>query len=432
MRNHRVVLLVLGIVGGPLLIQAADWPQWNGPTSNGMSPEKGLLKKWPEKGPELVWTFDNAGTGYSAPVVVKGNVYLSGARKGDEFLFGLDAKGKEPWATKIGKLYDFEGNSWSGGPNASPAIQGNYLVALGSQGDLLCVDPASGKEHWRKSLPVTLSAEVDPVGGDEDSKLAWGFSAAPLIDGDQVIVTPGGPRGLVAGLDLKTGEVRWQSKDAKNKTTYASPIVAEIGGVKMVIAMTQDGAVGVSAKDGTLLWTQKRDTPYPDVVCTSPLVHGNQVLLTVGNAGGADLLELTPMGGKFAVKVVWSEKQIANRQQGVVLVDKHVYGYQELREWVCQEWATGAIAWNARVGPRVLGPSSLIYADGNLICLGEEKGEVALIEASPEKYKEISRFTLPQQSKLRKPRGRIWTHPVLSDGLLYLRDQDLVFCYKVK
>jgi len=389
-----------------------------------------LLKTWPKGGPPLVWTFGNAGTGYTAPVVVGGKVYLMGARDGEEYIFSLDDKGKETWATKVGKMFDFDGNSWSGGPNASPAIRGDSLVGLGSQGELVCVNPADGKERWRKNLPTALGGEVNPVGGDENSKFGWGYSAAPLIDGDQVIVTPGGPKGLVAALDLKTGNVRWQSKEAPDKTTYAAPVLAEIAGVKMVIAMTQNGAVGVSTKTGDLLWSFRRENECPDVICTSPLVHGNKVYLTVGYGVGADLLELTAAGGKFKFKEVWSNKQIANQQGGVVLVDGFVFGSQERRNWICQEWATGANKWTSNV--RDIGFGSVIFADGNLICLAEQKGEVGLVEASAAAYKENGRFSLPKRSALRRTNGKVWTHPVLANGLLYLRDQELVFCYNLK
>ncbi len=414
----------------PAEAQAAGWPQWGGPLGNGNSPEKGLLKTWPKGGPPLVWAYENAGTGYTSPVVLGGKVYLMGARNGEEYVFALNDKGKELWATKVGKMYDYEGNSFSGGPNASPVLRGDHLVGLGSQGELICVDPANGKERWRKNLPAALSGEVNPVQNDPTSKFGWGYAAAPLIDGDQVIVTPGGPKGLVAALDLKTGNVRWQSKEVTDKTTYAAPVLAEIAGVKMVIAMTQNGAVGVSAKNGALLWRFTRENDCPDVICTSPLVHGNQVYLTVGYSVGADLLELQPAGGKFKIKEVWSNKQIANQQGGVVLVDKYVYGSHERRNWMCQEWATGEIKWTSPA--RGLGMGSVICADGNLICLAEQKGEVGLLDASPAAYKENGRFPLPKRSTLRKPNGKVWTHPVLADGLLYLRDQELVFCYDVK
>ena len=421
MRTCSKLLLALAVVIVPIMVQGADWPQWGGPAGNAVSPEMGLLKTWPKGGPELVWTYEKAGTGYSAPVVVNNELYMTGARGEEEYIFCLTDKLKETWSTKIGKMFDFQGNTFSGGPNASPAIRGDYLVALGSQGEVVCVHPATGKEHWRKNLPRELGGVVNPIQGGPGG---WGFAASPRIDGDQVIVTPGGAKGLVAALELKTGKVLWQSKDVPAETTYAAPVLAEVNGVKMVIAMTQDGAVGVSAKNGDVLWTYKVANPYPDVVCTSPLVKNNQVYLTVGYGPGADFLELVPEGGKFKVKEVWSEKVIGNNQGGVVLVDKHVYGFHGKRNWVCQEWATGNVAWSS---PRNgLTSGSVIYADGKLICLSEQKGEVVLVEASPEKYNEVSpRFTLPKESRLRKTNGRVWTHPVLSNGLLYLRDQGL-------
>jgi outer membrane protein assembly factor BamB len=429
MRKGSLLLLVFCLIL-PWHARGADWPQWGGLKRDGNSPEKGLLKTWPKAGPELVWTFEDAGTGYTAPAVVGGKVYLMGARKETEFLFALDAKGKELWATAIGPLYYWKGNQWSNGPNATPSVDGDTIVALGSQGVLLCTD-LKGKEIWRKDLPKEMDAQVNDVQSPVKSP-AWGYCWSPIIDGDQVIITPGGPNGLVAALDRKTGNVLWQSKEAKDAATYTSPMLAEIGGVKQVVTMVQDGAVGVSAKDGSLLWRYTRE-PYPDILASSPLIKGHQVYLT-GWGGGATLLDITANGKKFKATAVYPLpgqflKEISNKQGGVMLVDGFLYGFHEDRPWVCQEWATGAIKWES--GRRGFGAGVPIYADGNLYCQGED-GTVGLIEASPKEYKLNGKFKLPKESTLRKSRGRIWTRPVLSDGLLYLRDQDLVFCYKIK
>jgi outer membrane protein assembly factor BamB len=408
-------------------VKMGGWPQWGGPARNGISPEKGLLKTWPKEGPVLVWTFEDAGLGYTAPAVVGGKVYLMGSRKGTEYLFALDAKGKELWATAIGPLYDWKGNQWSSGPNATPAVSGDTIVTVGSQGILLCTDLA-GKMLWKKDLVTDLAAEVNPIQCPTGKSPAWGFSWSPLIDGDQVIITPGGAQGLVAALDKKTGNVLWQSKEAKDMATYSSPMLAEIGGVKQVVVMVQDGAVGVSAKDGALLWRYTR-AEYPDILASSPLIKGNQVYLAAGWNGGAALVEITTDGKKFNAKEVYAKKEIGNKQGGVVLLDGFLYGFHEDRCWMCQDWATGAVKWESN--RRGLGAGSMIYADGNLYCQGEQ-GDVGLIAASPEKYVQNGKFKLPKASELRKPSGRVWTRPVISDGLLYLRDQELVFCYKIK
>lgn len=427
MRKGFGLSVAVSVLLLPCLVQGADWPQFRGPTRDGISPEKGLLKTWPQGGPQLLWTFEDAGTGYTSPAVVGGKVYLMGARKDVEYLIALDDKGKETWATPIGPMYDFKGNQWSAGPNGTPSVHGDTIVALGSQGILLCTD-LKGKQLWIKNLQTEMGAEVDAVAAPVKSP-AWGFSWSPLLDGDQVIITPGGPKGLVAALDKKTGNVLWQSKEVKDPATYTSPVLAELGGIKQVVTMVQTGAVGVSAKDGEVLWEFRR-ARYPDILASSPIIKGNQVYLTAGWNGGADLLEITPDGKKGKVKSVYAGKEIGNKQGGVVLVDGFLYGYHEERSWMCQEWADPTvIKWDQK---RSLGSGSVIAADGNLYCLGDAKGEVVLLAASPEKYTVKSKFPLPKASTLRKVSSKVWTYPALSDGLLYLRDQDLVFCYKVK
>jgi outer membrane protein assembly factor BamB len=415
-------------------VSSADWPQWRGPKRDAISKETGLLKTWPKDGPELVWTFDKAGSGYAGPAVVGGKLYTMGARDNDEYVFALDNKGQELWSARIAPVFDFEGNNWSRGPNSTPTVDGDLVFALGSQGELVCVDTA-GKEQWRKSMPKDLGGQVSGnFGGPEN--MEWGFTWSPLVDEDRLICVPGGPQGLFAALNKKTGEVLWQSKDVKEKVTYSSPIVATIGGVKQYIQMTQGGAVGVEPKTGDLLWEFKRENPWGDVVCPTPICQGDLIYVTAGK-GGCNLIKVQPDGKKFKATEVYSEKAIANYHGGVVLVGKYVYGYHGNREWACQDFAEGGDnKWEPERNALGAGGAggSLICADGRLYCLSERdgKGVAAMLEANPEKYTEISRFTLPRGSAIRKNRGGVWTHPVLSDGLLYLRDQELIFCYKVK
>jgi outer membrane protein assembly factor BamB len=424
-----MITLAACVVAVPLAARGGDWPQYRGPDRTGVSPEKGLLASWPKGGPALVWTFDKAGTGYSGPAVVGGNLYFMGARDDVEYVIALDKGGKELWATKIAPVFDFKTNKWSRGPNATPTVDGKRLFALGSQGELVCVETQGGKEVWRKNLPKQLGAEVNPEGGGPE-KMGWGFSWSPLVDGDKLICTPGGPQGLFAALDKNTGAVLWRSKEVPDQATYSSPIVAEVAGVRQYIALTQRGVVGVAAKDGALLWSYRRENPFPDVVIPTPIYLDGRLYVTAGAGAGAELLKLTPDGKKFKATSVYAQQEISNYQGGVVLVGGYVYGFHEARAWECQDFATGEIKWSSP--RRGLGKSgSLTAADGHLYCLGEN-GEVTLVQASPDKFVLKSRFALPQESKLRKVYGKVWTHPVIADGYLYLRDQDLIFCYKLK
>jgi outer membrane protein assembly factor BamB len=409
-----------------LALLGADWPQWRGPDRTGISKETGLLKTWPKKGPKLLWTFKDAGTGYSSFAVVKGVVYTMGASDKQEYVIAIDDKGKKKWATKVGPVYDFEANTWINGPNAAPAVEGDRVFAMGSQGELVCVDKA-GKLLWRKSLPRQMGGVVDPVAAPV--KTGWGFAGSPLVDGDKVICIPGGSQGLFAALDKKKGTVIWRSKGVTDKATYSSPIVATIGGVRQYIQIVQDGAVGVSAKDGALLWRYKRSEPYPDVVCSMPICQGNLVYVPVGWGPGGALLKVTPDGKKFKVEVVYEKPEIANKQGGVVLVDKRLYGAQEDSTWVCQDFATGDRVWRSR--RKALRVGAVIAADKRLYIV-DEAGDVGMLATGTKQYKELSRFRLPEKSKKRRSRGGLWTHPALSDGKLYLRDQELIFCYQIK
>jgi outer membrane protein assembly factor BamB len=407
-----------------------DWPQWRGPGRTAVSKETGLLETWPKAGPKLLWTCETAGLGYAGFAVVGGKVYTMGARGDDEYVLCLDEKGKESWATRIAKVYDFKGNAWSHGPNSTPTVDGDWVFALGSQGELACVNKADGKLAWRKNLPRELAAAVNPVGGGP-AKTGWGFCWSPLVDGDKLICVPGGPRGLFAALDKASGKVLWRSKEATDQATYSSPIVAEIGKVRQYVYVVQDGVVGVSARDGALLWRHKRDDPYPDVVCPTPISHEGLVYVSVGYGGGCDLLKPAPDGKKFKVEVVYSQKEIGSKLSGVVLAGKSVYGYHEDRGWLCQEFEAGAIKWPKRPPAGALKSGGVIAAGGRLYIL-DETGVAGLVVADPHKYLEVGRFKLPKESKKRKGNGKVWTHPVLSDGKLYLRDQEYIFCYQVK
>ena len=433
----RFGIICLAVVSAALSSRAADWPQFRGPQRDGVSRETGLRKDWPKDGPPLLWTYAEAGLGYSGPAIVGGRLYMSGGRGDAEYVFALDLKTvadktvKEVWSTKIGPLFTWKGNQWNIGPNATPTVSGARLYALGGFGDLVCVDTATGKETWRKSMPRDLGGEVNPIGGglEEPTPLGWGYAWAPLVDGGRLICVPGGKQGLLAALDAKTGNVIWQSKDVTDQAPYSSPVAAEIGGVPQYIQVTNAGIVGVAAKDGKRLWSYRRDPAYGDVVIATPVVHDNHVFSTVGFGQGCDLIKLVRNGTEIAVEKVLSNKAVENRDGGVVLVGDYLYGHSENQGWFCMEFKTGKMMWTER---NKLGHGSVTYADGNLYCCSEKGGIVAMVEATPKGWTEKGRLKLPQESKQRRPSGGLWTHPVISNGRLYIRDQELLYCYDLK
>jgi outer membrane protein assembly factor BamB len=400
----------------PILITttafAADWPQWRGPDRTDVSKEKGLLREWPKGGPKLLWTFRDAGLGFSGFAVVGDRLYTMGAENSKEYVFAVDLKTqKKVWSTEVGPMYT-EGHG--DGPRCTPTVDGEVLYALGAKGNLVCVNVATGAKVWEKTL--------QSLGGGQPG---WGYTESPLVDGDKVVVTPGGSKGTIGALDKKTGELIWQSKDFKDGAQYSSLIAAEFNGTRQYIQLTQKSVAGVAAADGQLLWQVAR--PGKTAVITTPVYADGLVFVTSGYGVGCDLVKLAADGAQIKAAMAYSQNHdIENQHGGVLKVGDYLYGHSDKLGWVCQEFKTGKKMW----GEKKLGKGSVTCADGHLYCYSEDKGEVALVEAMPEGWKEMGRFTIPEKSML-PYKGRIWTHPVVANGKLYLRHQDLIFCYDV-
>ncbi len=407
----KSLVVLTSLAFSPTLVTATglDWPQWRGPDRTHVSKETGLLKTWPEGGPKRVWTFENAGHGYSAPAIAKGKYYTLGTRDGSEILLVLDANtGQELWTAKIGTILD---NDWGNGPRGTPSVDGDRVYALSGPGNLFCISAADGKVLWQVSMKE--------LGG---SRPNWGFTESVLVNGAHVLCTPGGSKGTVAALDKMTGKVVWQSKDMTEPAHYSSVVVAKINDTQQYIQRTEKSVFGLDVATGKLLW----QTTFPNgrtAVIPTPIVRGNEIYVTAGYGAGCKMVRIEP-GNK--VTEVYENKVMKNHHGGVVLIGDYIYGHADTA-WVCQNFATGEEVWNHRG----FGKGAIGAADGMLYCLEETTGNIVLAEASPKGWKESGRFKLDPQTKIRSARGKVWTHPVISHGKLYLRDQDLIHCYDI-
>jgi len=389
----------------------ADWPQWRGPDRTDVSKESGLLKTWPAGGPKRVWLFEDAGLGYSGPAIVAGKLYTMGARDGVEYLLAVDIKdGKQLWEAKIANALR---NDRGDGPRGTPAVDDGRVYALGGQGTLICANAADGKALWQRTM--------SEFGGHRPG---WGYSESVLVDGNKVLCTPGGAQGAIVALDTKTGEPVWQSKDFTDGAQYASIIPASYNGTRQYIQLTLKHIAGLSAADGKVLWTS--DWPGQTAVIPTPIFQDGQVYVSSGYGVGSKLVKI---GTGNDVNDVYFSKVMKNHHGGVVLVDGYLFGYSDGPGWVCQNFKTGDQVWAEK---RALGKGAIAAADGMLYCLAEDSSTVVLIAASPAGWQEHGRFTLDPQSTQRSQDHRVWTHPVIVGGRLYLRDQELLFCYDVK
>ena len=403
---------------------AGAWPQWLGPNRDGKSPETGLLRGFPGDGPKLAWQVtepDVVGTGYGCPAVVDGKVYLVGAdgakKTAGEWVVCLaEADGKPVWkmplATSKGTFLD----QWGGGPRCTPAVDGDKLFVLGATGDLVALETATGKIVWSKNLVTDFGGGVPK----------WGYSESVLVDGDKVVCTPGKKTGMAA-LNKATGDVVWTCTGLTDDAGYSSVVVTTVGGVRQYVQQTMAHAVGVDAATGKLLWSVgeiKRAT----AVIPTPVVlpGGKDVFFTSGYGAGGELVAIA--GDGKSAKVVNKTRVMADHHGGVIEFEGKIYGHSDSKKWVCYDpaqpddpvWASDK-----------LDKGSITYADGQFYCFGENKGTLVTIKATDKGWEETGRFTIPEKSSLRPNMGKVWAHPVIANGRLYLRDYEKLFVYDI-
>ncbi len=406
----KLPAIILAASIASLTAVAEDWPQFRGRYRDDISHETGLLKQWPADGPKRVWLFDNAGMGYSGFSVAGGKLFTLGTRDGKEILIALDSNtGKELWASPVGEIL---GNGWGDGPRGTPTVDSDRVYAMSGTGNLVCAQTSDGKVLWTKSM--------GDLGG---KRPGWGFTESPLVDGKLVLATPGGDKGTMAAFDKMTGDVKWQSAEITEGAQYSSIVPATLGGKKQYVQLVMQTLFGVDAETGKLVWR----SPWggKTAVIPTPIVKGDEVFISSGYGVGCK--KVAVKGGEATD--VFMNKDLENHHGGVIRVGDYLYGHSNKSGWTCMAFADGTVKW-AEKG--ALEKGAVTCADGMLYCLGEKTGTVALVEASPDGWKEKGRFKLDPQATIRNPKGAIWTHPTVANGKLYLRDQNYIYCYDVK
>jgi outer membrane protein assembly factor BamB len=417
MKTRWFFLFAIGCALFSLAAGAADWPQWRGPQRNGMSQETGLLKEWPGAGPKLLWHLNDIGEGYSTPSVVAGRLYLLSSRGVDnEFVLALSVQdGKQVWSMRLGKVGNPDQQPPYPMSRSTPTVDGELLYALSSNGDLACLETSTGKMRWQKNLRADFGGQPG----------TWAYAESPLIDGDVVVATPGGSQATIVALNKKTGAVIWKSPvPGGDAAGYASAIVVEAAGRKQYVQFLDKGVVGVDAKTGQFLWRYEQTSKGPANIPT-PVARDGYVYSANARRFGGGLVQLTATNDGVVAKEIYFERDVPHTLGGQVLLGEYIYG-TNAKGMVAAEFATGKIRWQAES----VGPGAVLYADGRLYVHGEN-GDVALVEANPEAYREKGRFTPPDQPK-HSPREMAWAHPVVANGRLYIRDLGTLWCYDVK
>jgi outer membrane protein assembly factor BamB len=420
--SSRTVLAAAALAAASFA-SAGDWPGWRGPNRDGQASESGLLERWPATGPPLAFKAGGLGGGLSSVAVVGDRIYTLGDKDGAQHVLALSRKdGSLLWSTKVGAAWDDE----YGGPRGTPTVDADSVYALGSHGDLVALDAATGKERWRKNLEKDYSGRVMTV---------WKWSESPLVDGDRLVFTPGGPWAAMVAVDKKTGKTIWQTEEVphlgangRDGAGYSSIVISNGAGVKQYVQLMGRGLVGIRASDGKFLWGYNKVANNVANIST-PIVRANFVFASTGYQTGTALLELQKDGEGVKANELYflPSSTFQNHHGGMVLVGNHVYaGHGHNKGFpICVDFITGKVAWGGDIRNAGAGSAAVMYADGHLY-YRYQNGVVVLVEATPEGYKEKGSFTIPD---VKHPS---WPHLVVADGRLYVREQDTLYVYDVR
>jgi len=420
LRKAVNVVLVIGILytlGMVCIVnaQSADWPQWQGPDRDAISEETGLLREWPEGGPKLLRSVTGIGQGFSSPSIAKGVLYVTGMEDNIEFISVFDLQGNLKWKKEYGKAYT------KSTPDArtTPTVDGDSVYVISGTGEVVCFDASSGSIKWSVQA-------LEKFGGKQGD---WGTAESPLIVNDKVIYTPCGEKTTIVALDKNTGETVWASRSLSDQSAYVSPILVERGGRKLIVTVTGNYIIGVNPENGDIEWQIKyTEIPPPksgnEIKAVTPLYHNGRIFVTSGYNHTGVMLELSEDGANASV--VWWNQDLDTHHGGVVLVDGYIYGSNWINNedgnWVCLDWNSGKTMYEKKWHNK----GSIISADGMLYCYEENDGNLALVKASPED------FAIANSFKIEQGKGPHWAHPVISDGVLYIRHGDVLMAYDIE
>lgn len=404
---------------------AGDWPQWRGPQRDGVAPDETIRTDWSTRPPQLLWVAEGLGQGFASVAVAEGTLFTTGNGPRAQHVVAVDAlTGRVQWTAP---LTDQPPRHSYPGSRSTPTVDGERVYAVTSNGILACVNRADGGVLWTKDFKKQWNGRM---------MSDWGYSESPLVDGDAVVCTPGGPDALLVKLDKASGEQLWKTAvprtafggQGTSTAAYSSVVISEGAGVRQYVQITGGGVVGVRADDGRLLWSSSRIANGTANIPT-PIVIDDYVFAATGYGAGAALFHLSPdgQGGVNAREVyALAGNEFQNHHGGMVRYGDYIFAGNGHKNGfpTCLEWRSGKIVWGGKLRGAGSGSAAVTGVDGCLLFRYED-GAVALIQATPREYVLLGTLR-PEYVE-----GPSWAHPVVVDGRLYLREQDKLMCYDV-
>lgn len=397
---------------------SADISQWRN-NRDGLYTETGLMQKWPDAGPKMLWVNENLGDGYSSPIIVEGNIYVSGITNEREFLACLDLTGKEKWRTEYSDIWT---KSYPEARTSPTYVDGRIFV-ISSNGVAASMDAKTGKLLWAEKVHEKYQGDFG----------RWGAAESPLVVDGKVFVTPTGETTTMVALNAKDGSLVWKSASINEKGAYVSPLMISHNGIKQIVGVGANYIFGVNPDSGEIQWKfnyletffGNEGNPKRWVInCNTPTYHDGQIFVTSGYDHAGVMLKLNDKCTD--AKLLWKTADLDVHHGHVVLVDGFLYGANWLNNstgnWTCIDWRTGKKMWEEKWN----GKGSTIYAEGMLYIYDEKRGGVGLAKATPKAFELVSSFTVKHGSKAH------WAHPVIHNGVLYIRHGEALMAYNIK
>ena len=403
--KKAVYIIFSLLLTGTLLAPAQTPTRWRGPSQNGVYPDTGLMEKWPEDGPEIKWHYDGLGEGYSAPVIANDRIYITGMEGTMGYIYSLTLGGKLLWKVPYGEEFTIS----YPGSRATPVIAGDYMYMLSGLGELTCMSALSGKLHWKKNITTDFDGRP----------MEWGFNETMVVDGDRIFCTPGGKQNNLIALNRFDGTLIWSSRGKGEKATYCTPLLVNLDSRKLLVTHTEPFILGVDADNGNLLWSHPHTNTY-NIHPNTPLFYNNAVFCFSGYGQGGVLLQLSGDGSQITKK--WFCETMDSRIGGAVVINGRIYGSGDKnREWQCIDWDTGKVLYTSKE----IGNGVVIAAEG-LLYLYSQRGELALVRPGD------SGFEILGETRVSLGSGQHWAHPVIREGILYVRHGNALIAYDIK
>jgi outer membrane protein assembly factor BamB len=414
MKNLAIIIsiLLLGLTQACQQETIQENAQWRGANRDGIFHETDLLDQWPGEGPELLWVFEGLGQGFAAPAVTTEGLFVNGEHEGNSYLFAIDLEGKLLWKSPNGK--EFLGDGFSStypGARATPTVYGKLVYTTSGEGQIACFESSTGLEKWAVNIVDYLDGMV----------AYFGYSESVAIDEEHVYCFPGGASTNLAALDRFTGKIAWTQSAHRDTFAYGSPVLIDLGDRKVLMNTSRHHLFTVDPSNGDLLATYELEGyEYDGEHCNTPVYADGLIYYVANDVPGQGAMKLKLSDNGERITELWRNNEVMNNFGGLVAVNGHLFTTIKGNKLLALDPDNGSVVDSLKVAT-----GSIIYTDNKFIVYGNN-GTTNLVNYEQDKFETAGQF------KVKEGTGQHFSHPVVANGVMYIRHGDALMAYRIK